>query len=114
LEQELKAARVEMGILTAGNDSNSIKEKVNFENWIKPKNSISKSHRFSADDAAKINLSNRFSVLEADTLETGWQSPVLLKHDVKEKKSFPVNSECKKKKLLLLGSSYSRGTGPML
>jgi hypothetical protein len=84
------------------------KDEVNSVNWIKPKHPISKGHKFTADDAIRIKLSNRSSVLEADTLDVGQQSPALLKHNAKEQKSPSVKSANKKLQTLLLGSSHGK------
>jgi predicted aminopeptidase len=79
LEQELKAARHEITKLKAVIGSSSIVEKIDVNDWIKPKNSKSSSHRFSAHDAFQLQLRNRFSMLKTDTLEAVQQSPGLLK-----------------------------------
>jgi hypothetical protein len=63
--------------------------------------------RFSANDAPQVQVNNRFSVLETDTLDLGQQSPVLLKHEGREVKSFAGKTE-RKRKILLLGSSHGR------
>jgi hypothetical protein len=110
LEQELKAAREEISRLKAVN----VRKQRNSNNWITSKNSKSRCHRFSAaDDAPLVQLSNRFSVLETDTLEFGQKSPVLLKHEHKKVKSFAGKSESKRR-ILLLGSSHGQEIGPML
>jgi hypothetical protein len=86
---------------------------VKLETCIEPKNSKSRCCRFSADDAPQVQLNNRFSVLGTDTLDVGQQSPVLLKHECREVKSFAGKTESKRK-ILLLGSSHGREIGPML
>jgi hypothetical protein len=93
LEQELKAAREEISRLKAGNVSSSIREQGKLETWIKPKNSKSRCRRFSANDAPQVRLNNRFSELETYTLDVDQQSPVLLKHECLEIKSFAGKSE---------------------
>jgi hypothetical protein len=52
LEKELKAAREEICKLKAGNVSSNFMEQDNSRNWEKTKNSNSRSHRFSANDAS--------------------------------------------------------------
>jgi hypothetical protein len=52
-------------------------------------------------------------VLEPHTLDVGQQSPVLLKHECREVKSFSGKTESKRKNLLL-GISHGRDTRPML
>jgi hypothetical protein len=59
LEQELKVAREEISRLRDGNVSSSIREQCKLETWIKPKNSKSWCHRFSADDTSQVRLNNR-------------------------------------------------------
>jgi hypothetical protein len=113
LEQELKAAREEISRLKAGNVSSGSREQGKLETWIKPKNSKSRCRGFSANDAPQVHLNNRFIVLETDTLYVGQQSPVLLKHESREVKSFAGKSE-RKRKVLLLGSSHGRDIGSML
>jgi hypothetical protein len=70
-EQELKAAREEISRMKAVNVSSSVRKQRNSNNWITPKNSKARCHRFSADDAPLVQLSNRFSVLETDTVDVG-------------------------------------------
>ena len=116
LEHELKIAKEEIRKLKAGNvsssNSSSIKEKTNLESWNKPKNSKSRYRRFSADDA-EVKLSNRFSVLETDSLSVGQQSQVLSEHEGKKVMSVAKKARSKRK-ILLLGSSHGREIGPML
>jgi hypothetical protein len=112
LELELEVAREEIRALKAGNVSSSIKEQNKLVSWCKPKNSKSRCRRFSAGDAG-VNLSNRFSVLERDTLDDGQQNQVLLKHECKKVKSI-AKKVGRKRKILLLGSSHGREIGPML
>jgi hypothetical protein len=81
LEQELKAVREVITRVKAGNASSSIREQSNLEIWRKPKNSKSRCHRISADDAPQVQLNNGFSALETDTLDVGQQSTVLLYHE---------------------------------
>jgi hypothetical protein len=115
LEQEFKAAREEISRLKAVNVSSSVRKQTNSNNWkqtnsnnwITPKNSKSRCHMFSADDAPLVQLSNRFSV------DVGQKSSVLLKHEHKKVKSFAGKSESKRR-ILLLGNSHGREIGPML
>jgi hypothetical protein len=111
LEQELKAAREEISRLKAVNVSSSVRKQGNSNNCITPKNYKSRCRRFSADDALLVQLSNRFSVLETDTLDVGQKSPVLLKQEHKKVKSFAGMSESKRG-ILLLESSHGREIGP--
>jgi hypothetical protein len=64
LEQELKAARLEITKLKAEIGSSNIVKKTDVNDWIKPKNSKAVGRRFSARDAPPLQLRNRFSVLE--------------------------------------------------
>jgi hypothetical protein len=112
LEQELKAAREEINFLKAGNSSSKIKDQDISDdlcNWTKPKNSKSRSRRFSTDDASHVQLSNRFSVLEGDQQSTG-----LLKHGNNKIKPLAGKTKSQKRNILLLGSSHGREVGPML
>jgi hypothetical protein len=59
----------------------------------KPKNSKSRFHRFSANGANQLQLSSKFSVLEAHTLELGQKTPVPLKHGDGELKSITLKTE---------------------
>jgi predicted RNase H-like nuclease (RuvC/YqgF family) len=86
LEQKLKAAREEISRLKAVNVSSRVRKQRNSNHWITPKISKSRCRRFSADDAPLVQLSNRFSLLETDTLDVGQKSPVLLKHEHKKVK----------------------------
>jgi hypothetical protein len=70
--------------------------------------------RFSAHNVPQLQLRNRFSVLETDTLEAVQQSPYLLKQKDRGVKTTVGNLERKKRKMVLLGSSHRRGMGPML
>lgn len=97
LEQELKAAKEEIHFLKAGNSSNKIKDQNNSNdlcNWTKPKNSKSRSCRFSADNVSHVQLSNRFSVLEVDQQNEG-----LLKHVDKKEKPLVGKTNQKKRDL---------------
>jgi hypothetical protein len=67
LEHELEIARGEIRVLKTKNVSSTIREQNNSESWCNAKNSKFGCHRFSAD-AAVVKLSNRFSVLETDTM----------------------------------------------
>jgi hypothetical protein len=58
LEQELKAARLEMTKLKDIIGSSSIVEHANLNDWIKPKKPKASSHRFSAHDASQLQLRN--------------------------------------------------------
>jgi hypothetical protein len=110
LEQALKAAREEIKFLKARNTSNNIKDQDNSSDfWIKPKNSKSRAHRFSADDVSHIQLSNRFSVLEADQ-----QSPGLLKQVDQKVRPLAGKTKSQKREIVLLGSSHGQDIGPML
>lgn len=118
LELELKAAREEIKFLKAGNTSSKVKDQDNSSGfWIKPKNSKSKAHRFSADDVSHIQIKNRFSVLEVDQ-----QCPSLLKHVDQKVRSLAgklknqqiKKSKNQKRKIVLLGSSHGQDIGPML
>jgi hypothetical protein len=110
LEQELKAAKEEMKFLKAGNTSSKIKDQDNSSDfWIKPKSSKSRAHGFSADDVSRIQLSNRFSVLEADQ-----QSPGLLKHVDEKVRPLAGKTKSQKRKIVLHGSSHGQDTGPIL
>jgi hypothetical protein len=112
LEQELKAAKEEIHFLKAGNSSNKIKDQNNSNdlcNWTKPKNSKSRSCRFSADNVSHVQLSNRFSVLEVDQQNEG-----LLKHVDKKEKPLVGKTKNQKRKFLVLGSSHGQEIGPML
>jgi hypothetical protein len=100
LEQELKATREEISRLKAVNNSSSVRKQRNVNNWIIPKNFKSRCHRFCADDVPLVQLSNRFSVLETDTLDVGQKSQVLLKHGHKKVKLFAGKSESKRRILL--------------
>jgi hypothetical protein len=83
LELELKVARDEVNVLKNRNMSNKIRDKDNANNiWLKPKNSKSRAHRFSANDVSHIRLSNKFSIQEVDQ-----QSQGLLKHEDMKVKS---------------------------
>jgi hypothetical protein len=64
----------------------------------------------------RFQLSNKFRVLEADTLELSQQTPVLLKQRGKELKSLTVKTEknTNKRNVLLLGSSHGREISLML
>jgi hypothetical protein len=88
LEQELKAAREEICKLKAGNISSSFIEQDISGHWKKSINSKSRCCRFSANDVSKIKPNNKFSVLTTETLEVAQQTPVLLKHGSRERKSF--------------------------
>lgn len=98
LEQELEAAREEICKLKAGNISNSFLERDIFGHWKKPKNSKSRCRRFSANDVCKIKQNNKIGVLATDTLEVAQQTPVLLKHGSRERKSFTEKNRSKRKK----------------
>jgi hypothetical protein len=104
LELELEVAREEIRALKARNVSSSISSSIKEQNklasWCKPKNSKSRCRRFSAGDAG-VKLSNRFSVLETDTLDVGQQNQVLLKHECKKVKSIAKKVGSKRKILLL-------------
>jgi hypothetical protein len=52
-------------------------------------------------------------VLETDTLDVGQQSPVLLKHEFREVKSFSGKTESNRK-ILLMGISHGRDIGHRL
>jgi hypothetical protein len=111
-----KGSQEEICKLKAGYVSGNLIDQDNLRNWKKPKNSNSKSHRFSANDASQIQLKNKFSILATEALEVGQQTPVLLKHKDRELKSFTVKTEKNKNKrtILLLVSSHGRRIGPML
>jgi hypothetical protein len=51
-------------------------EQGNLNTWCKRKNSSSRFYRFSVADASEVKLSNRFSVLEANSLEAVLQNQV--------------------------------------
>jgi hypothetical protein len=89
LENELKVAKEEIRMLNAGNVSSSIKEQKKLESWSDPKNSKSRYRRFPAGDA-EVKLTNRFSVLETDTLDVGQQIQVLLKHEYKKSRTHNI------------------------
>jgi hypothetical protein len=98
--------------LKAGNVSSSIKNQNKLVNSCKSKNSKSRCHRFSAGDAG-IKLSNKFSVLETDTLDVAQQNQVLLEHECKKVRTI-AKKVGKERKILLLGCSHGREIGPML
>jgi len=76
LELELKAARDEVNLLKNRNMSNKIRAKDNANDiWLKPKNSKSRAHRFSAIDVSHIRLSNKFSTMETDQPAPGSAEP---------------------------------------
>jgi hypothetical protein len=82
LEQELKAARLEITKLKAVNGSSSSSSSVmwaDINGWIKPENSKTGGCRFPAHDHPQLQLRNGFSVLETDTLEAVQKGPGLLK-----------------------------------
>jgi hypothetical protein len=111
LEHKLEMARQEIRTLKTISVSSTSWEK-NSESWCKPKNSKSRCCRFSADDAV-VELSNRFSELETDTVNVDYHTQVRLGQGSKKIKSVPditgtIN------KILLLGSSIARKIGPML
>jgi hypothetical protein len=113
LEKELKVTwEEEICKLKAGNVSSNSMDQDNSGNWKKTKNPNS-NHRFPANDC-QVQLNNKFSILATDALKIGQQTPVLLKHKGREPKSFTVKTEKNKRKILLLGSSHGRETGPML
>jgi hypothetical protein len=61
--------------LKAGNNSSKIKDQDisnDLSNWSKLKNSKYRYHRFSADDVPHVKLDNRFNVLIAEQLSTGF------------------------------------------
>jgi hypothetical protein len=97
LEQELKAARHEVTKLKVVIGSSNIVKQAEVNNWIKPRNSKAGGHRFSAHDAPQLQLRNRFSVLETDTLEAVQQSPVLLKQKDRAVNTSVRNLEIKKR-----------------
>ena len=110
LELELEAARNEVDSLKNRNTSNKIRDNDNTNDiWLKAKNSKCRAHRFSANDISHIRLSNKCSVLEVDQQNQG-----LLKHKDMKIKSLTGKSNSQKKKILLLGSSYGWGIGPLL
>jgi hypothetical protein len=90
----------------SSSNNSSIREKTNFEIWNKPKNSKSRYCRFSSGDA-EIKLSNRFDVLEIETLYSDQQNQVISKHVVKKVKSV-AKKTVNQRKILLLGSSHGR------
>jgi hypothetical protein len=63
-------------------------KQANLNDWTRPKNSKSKRQRFSADYTPRVQLGNRFSVLETDTLEVVQHSPSLLTQKGREVGSF--------------------------
>jgi hypothetical protein len=73
-------AREEICKLKTDNVSSYFMQQENSGLWEKPKHSKSRFHRFSANDAGQVQLSNKFSILATDALEVGQQTPVLLKH----------------------------------
>jgi hypothetical protein len=90
--------------------SSKINDQDNSSNfWIKQKNSKSRACRFSADDVSRIQLSNRFSVLEVDQQSSG-----LLKHVDQKVRSFAGKTKSQRRKIVLLGSSHGWDIGPML
>ena len=79
LELELKAARDEVNLLKNRNMSNKIRAKDNANDiWLKPKNSKSRAHRFSAIDVSHIRLSNKFSTMETDQPAPGSAEPTIV------------------------------------
>jgi hypothetical protein len=68
---------------------------------------------FSAVDASEVKLSNRFIVLEKDTLEAVWQNQGFLKQKIIQGRSLAGNLKSKKRKIFL-ESSNGRVIGPML
>jgi len=109
LELELRAARDEINSLENRNTNNLVKDNDNTNDiWLKTRNPKSRARKFSANDMSHIRLSNKFSVLEADQQNQG-----SLTHDMKIK-SLTRKSNSQKEKILLLGSSHGRNTGPLL
>jgi hypothetical protein len=98
LEQELKAARPEITELKAVIGSSNIVKQAEVNDWIKPKNSKAVGPRFSAHNPPQLQLRNRFTVLETDTLEIVQQSPGLLKQKDRGVNKSVGNLERKKEK----------------
>jgi hypothetical protein len=61
----------------------------------------------------EVKLSNRFNVLETDTLNAAQQSQTLSEHESKKVRSVAKKAGSKRK-ILLLGSSHGREIGPVL
>jgi hypothetical protein len=61
-----------------------------------------------------VKLSNRFIVLEKDTLEAIWQNQGFLKQKIIQGRSLAGNLKSKKRKILFIESSNRRVIGPML
>jgi hypothetical protein len=75
--EKLEIAREEIRALKTRNVSSSIREQNNTESWSKPKNSKSRCHRSSANDAV-VKLSNRFSVLKTEAVNVDQHTQVCL------------------------------------
>lgn len=111
LELELDEAKCEINKLRALKDSISVSNKGRSHTWMKPKNSKSRSRRFSADDAASIKLTNKFSALQAMNVDQENSDPVSTLVKVSQKTD-KVN-DCRSK-VLILGSSHARGISSLL
>jgi hypothetical protein len=105
LERELKVAGEEINSFKAGNNCIKIKDQDISDdlcNWSQPKNSKSRSCRFSADYVLNVKLSNRFTVLHIVQPSKGFLKHV--EHKVK-----PLAGKTKsEKENSLLGSSHVR------
>jgi len=89
--------------LIAGNNSNKVKDQDISDdlcNWSNPKNSKSRSRRFSADDVPTVKLRNRFNLLDVDLQSTGF-----LKHVKDKVKSLVWEIKSLRRMILLLVSS---------
>jgi hypothetical protein len=82
----LEIAREEIRALKTRNVGSTIKEQNNSKSWCKPRNSKSRCRRFPADDAV-VELSNRFSVLERDTVKVDQHIQVCLGQGAKKIRS---------------------------
>jgi hypothetical protein len=97
----LEIAREEMRVLKTRNVSSTIRKQKHSEGWCKPNNSKARCRRYSADDAV-VELSNRFSVLETDTVNVDQYIQVCFRQGSKKIISVP-DITGSKNKILLLG-----------
>jgi hypothetical protein len=96
LERELRSARAEIKFLKTGYTSSKTKvQDISTEPsiWAIPKNSKSRSRRFSGDDTYHVQLTNRFSTLDVDQ-----QSSDFMKHVKDTVKSIHGKTNNQKKK----------------
>ena len=112
MKNQYHSEHPEINSLKNRNTNNLVRDNDNTNAiWLKPKKPKSRARRLSVNVMSHIRLSNKFGVLKADQQNRGSLKNKDMKIKSLTRKS---NSQKKKKKILLLGSSHGRNIGPLL